>query len=55
MTYNVDPRDEYSRGNLALWERTLKDLFPDGIPDSQEWERNEDIISLLAHIGSVEE
>jgi len=39
--------------NKKNWEDTLIKLFPSGIPDSCEWTKVEEIISVLNTIGSI--
>ncbi len=44
---------EFRQKNLAQWETTLKELFPEGIPLTVEWRDLSSIISILNKLGSI--
>ena len=44
---------EFRQKNLAQWETTLRELFPEGIPSAAEWRDVSTIISILNKLGSI--
>lgn len=51
MTLRDEAVEHTKEGNLALWERKLHNLFPEGIPAEHTWPGKADIIRVLATIG----
>ncbi len=41
--------------NKKDWDNTLRKVFPKGIPNSCEWTKIEDIVSILNTIGSIDD
>lgn len=47
------PREEFRDWNLKEWEKTLKRIFLQGMPEDYEWRSLNDIVDVLKVIGSV--